>query len=115
MSDELKPCPFCGGDVKYNFNIELEPDGIYCLHCHVMLKFPKVISRNCENMGVAMEKMAEVWNRRAEKKINELTNEEIEVVRTHMNAFKENLCNQRLWKEAEEYQAIVDKLCAMTE
>ena len=99
MSDGLKPCPFCGGDVRYNINIDMEPDGIYCLHCHVMLRFQKVKLRDRDKMGVAMEKMEEVWNRRAEKKINKLTNEEIEVVRIHMNAFKEKLCNQHRWEE----------------
>ena len=39
-----------------------------------------------------------------------LTREEVETIRIHMNAFKENLCNQYRWKEAEEYQTIVDKL-----
>ena len=39
-----------------------------------------------------------------------LTHDEIETIRIHMNAFKENLCNQHRWKEAEEYQTIVDKL-----
>ena len=39
-----------------------------------------------------------------------LTHDEVETIRIHMNAFKENLCNQCRWKEAEEYQTIVDKL-----
>ena len=39
-----------------------------------------------------------------------LTHDEIETIRIHINAFKENVCNQHRWKEAEEYQTIVDKL-----
>ena len=42
-----------------------------------------------------------------------LTKEEIETIRIHMNAHKETLCNQHRWKEAEEYQQIVDKLETM--
>lgn len=43
------------------------------------------------------------------------TEEEIKTIRIHMNAFKERLCNQRRWKEAEEYQQIVNKLDEMME
>ena len=39
-----------------------------------------------------------------------LTCEEIEIIRIHMNAYKEKLCNQGRWNEAMEYQRIVDKL-----
>jgi hypothetical protein len=42
-----------------------------------------------------------------------LTLEEIKTIRIHMNAIKENLCNQHRWAEAEEYQQIVDKLGIM--
>ena len=39
-----------------------------------------------------------------------LTRSEVETIRIHMNAFKEKLCNQGRWTEAQEYQDIVDKL-----
>lgn len=39
-----------------------------------------------------------------------LTHDEVETIRIHMNAFKENLCNQQRYKEAEYYQIIVNKL-----
>lgn len=42
-----------------------------------------------------------------------LTNEEIETIRIHMNAIKEQLCNQYRHREAETYQTIVDKLAKM--
>ena len=48
-----------------------------------------------------------------ERKTGCLTEDEIKAIRIHMNAFKERLCNQRRWKEAEEYQQIVDKLDVM--
>ena len=44
-----------------------------------------------------------------------LTNDEIETIRIHMNAIKEQLCNQYRHREAEVYQTIVDKLAKMME
>ena len=39
-----------------------------------------------------------------------LTDCDFETIRIHMNAYKEKLCNQQRWKEAEEYQRIIDRL-----
>ena len=33
-----------------------------------------------------------------------LTDDDFETIRIHLSAFKERLCNQRRWEEAEEYQ-----------
>lgn len=44
------------------------------------------------------------------ERIMKLTKDEVEAIRIHMNAFKEDLCNQGRWVEAQEYQDIVDKL-----
>lgn len=41
-----------------------------------------------------------------------LTDDDFETIRIHLNAFKENLCNQQRWKEAEEYQRIIDRFMA---
>lgn len=41
-----------------------------------------------------------------------LTDDDFETIRIHLNAYKENLCNQRRWKEAEEYQHIIDRFMA---
>lgn len=38
-----------------------------------------------------------------------LTDDDFETIRIHLNAYKESLCNQRRWKEAEEYQRIIDR------
>lgn len=46
-------------------------------------------------------------------KRGELTADEVETIRIHMNAIKERLCNQNRHNEAEEYQVIVDKLAKM--
>ena len=41
-----------------------------------------------------------------------LTDYDFETIRIHMNAYKEKLCNQQRWKEAEEYQRIIDRFMA---
>lgn len=38
-----------------------------------------------------------------------LTDDDFETIRIHLNAYKESLCNQRRWKEAEEYQRLIDR------
>lgn len=63
---ELKPCPFCGGDVGYNYNIDLEPDGITCKNCYYILRFLHIKHKPKNVYGVVMEEMATAWNRRME-------------------------------------------------
>lgn len=41
-----------------------------------------------------------------------LTDSDFETIRIHLNAYKEKLCNQQRWKEAEEYQRIIDRFIA---
>lgn len=41
-----------------------------------------------------------------------LTDDDFETIRIHLNAHKEALCNQHRWKEAEEYQRIIDRFMA---
>ena len=41
-----------------------------------------------------------------------LTDDDFETIRIHLNAFKEKLCNQQRWKEAEQYQRIIDRFMA---
>ena len=41
-----------------------------------------------------------------------LTDDDFETIRIHLNAYKEKLCNQRRWKEADEYQRIIDRFMA---
>lgn len=62
--DDLKPCPFCGGKVQFNVNADCEPDGIACMHCHTLTRFMRTELKPGEGFGIAMYKMAEVWNRR---------------------------------------------------
>lgn len=41
-----------------------------------------------------------------------LTDDDFETIRIHLNAYKENLCNQQRWEEAEEYQRIIGRFMA---
>ena len=41
-----------------------------------------------------------------------LTDDDFETIRILLNADKEKLCNQHRWKEAEEYQRIIDRFMA---
>lgn len=41
-----------------------------------------------------------------------LTDDDFETIRIHLNAQKEKLCNQQRWKEAKEYQRIIDRFMA---
>ena len=41
-----------------------------------------------------------------------LTDDDFETIRIHLNAYKEKLCNQQRWEEAQEYQHIIDRFMA---
>ena len=41
-----------------------------------------------------------------------LTDDDFETIRIHLNAYEEELCNQRRWKEAGEYQRIIERFMA---
>ena len=53
--DQLKPCPFCGGEAE--FNIIDNICNIVCKECHIGTRYERVDD---------YEKTAEAWNRRAQ-------------------------------------------------
>lgn len=61
---DLKPCPFCGEKVSYNFNADFEPDGIVCANCHIIVRFMRIKVKNNEKFEIAMDRMAWIWNER---------------------------------------------------
>lgn len=65
----LRPCPFCGnGAPQYTHDIDGDVSGVQCTACHVIVRFPHIRTKgNREPFGVAMEKIAEAWNERAER------------------------------------------------
>lgn len=44
--------------------------------------------------------------------LERLSDDDFETIRIHLNAQKERLCNQQRWKEADEYQRIIDRFIA---
>ena len=63
---ELKPCPHCGGNVWFNHNADLEPDGIVCMQCKTIVRFMRVSVKKHESFETAMNKMADIWNTRTQ-------------------------------------------------
>lgn len=47
--------------------------------------------------------------------IERLTDDDFETIRIHLQAHMEDLCNQHRWKEAEEYQRIIDRFMAFAQ
>lgn len=64
---KLRPCPFCGGAVWFNHNMDLEPDGIRCGSCRYVLRYSRIRVMPRERFEVAMRKMADHWNGRRER------------------------------------------------
>ena len=63
---ELKACPFCGGKVRFSYNIEFGIDGIFCPKCHYLMKYTNIEEKPKDTAGQIAERWAERWNRRAE-------------------------------------------------
>ena len=65
----LKPCPFCGSDVDFNYNIELLPDGVLCRNCRSLTRFMRIKPlQKGEVMGDVMKRIADRWNQRIPEK-----------------------------------------------
>ena len=63
--EKLKPCPFCGNRKPImSWDIEGEPNGIYCNYCKAMVKFPITAASEKETYGETLDKWAEKWNDR---------------------------------------------------
>ena len=65
MNDGLKPCPFCGSEVNYNYDLDMMPIGVVCFNCKTVVRYTGMRKpRPNEKMGEIMERIAERWNRR---------------------------------------------------
>lgn len=61
----LKPCPFCGKEVKFNHSLELEPNGVVCHTCgYVYRPFRLKPLGKREQFEKRMNEIARMWNRR---------------------------------------------------
>lgn len=63
--DKLKPCPFCGGEIKVCRGIEPEITGILCKECKAMIRW-EIHMKGRETFGENQEKWSAKWNRRAD-------------------------------------------------
>lgn len=65
MSEELKPCPFCGGEADVHYFAHDDSE------CTVMCSNPNcrasVSARSCGSMTTAYNRARKLWNRRAER------------------------------------------------
>ncbi len=63
MSEELKPCPFCGGEAKAFY---CEESGTYDVQCQSCGAVPYIGNRRSGSLR-SMEDVVAAWNRRAER------------------------------------------------
>lgn len=62
--NELKPCPFCGGEaeVVINKSKQGQTANIHCTHCSCR----KTLLRHPNYEGIIEKEAIEAWNRRAD-------------------------------------------------
>lgn len=56
MTEKLKPCPFCGGDVELRYSDYGDQCWIKCTHCSLACRFEKHLHHS--------DRTAEAWNQR---------------------------------------------------
>ena len=62
---ELQPCPHCGNKVDYAYDLDLEPYGVHCVKCHMIVTYSRVKPlRSTEPFERIMDDIAVRWNRR---------------------------------------------------
>lgn len=79
MSNELKPCPFCGGEAEYGANSVQGYEYVRCASC-------KARTWSCYE---TKEQAAQAWNTRAERTC--------EIVRCETGEPAEYDCDEVLW------------------
>lgn len=61
--EDLKPCPFCGGNVKIIHDIDGTPSGVHC-KCGALVRFLFMPKRAGKTFGETYDRITERWNRR---------------------------------------------------
>lgn len=62
---KLEPCPFCGNNVSFAYDITGIPHGVVCIRCHMVVKFSRIRPPGKhEKFERVMKDIAEAWNRR---------------------------------------------------
>lgn len=73
MSEELRPCPFCGGEADVHYFAHDDSE------CTVMCSNPNcrasVSARSCGSMTTAYNRARKLWNRRAERTWHDFSDE----------------------------------------
>ena len=64
MSEELKPCPFCGGEAKAFYD---DAGGVYEVQCQECGAEPYIGSRSGAPGRRTLGDVIKAWNRRAER------------------------------------------------
>ena len=82
-------------------------DALCDRECEYSKKQRSVMCGAC-HLGSAFDVVEQLPSAQTER----LTDDDFETIRIHLNAYKEKLCNQQIWKEAEEYQRIIDRFMA---
>ena len=67
---------------------------------------------NDDDVDVIIQHDIETIKQLPSAQAEHLTDNDFETIRIHLSAYKEQLCNQPRWKEAEEYQLIIDRFMA---
>lgn len=65
--------------------------------------------------AVGYEGAKQILERLPSVQSERLTDDDFETIRIHLQAHMEDLCNQHRWKEAQEYQRIIDKFMAFAQ
>lgn len=63
--DKLKPCPFCGREVKMMHDPDGTPSGVHC-RCGALTRFMFMPKKIGEKFGETHNRIAERWNRRTD-------------------------------------------------
>lgn len=61
---DLKPCPFCGQSVRFVYDIDGMPNGIWCLSCHMKVIYSDLVTNAHTTAGGLMEQLLNHWNKR---------------------------------------------------
>lgn len=62
--NDLKPCPFCGNNVRFVFDLYGMPNGIWCISCHMKVIYSDLKTNANTTAGGLMEQLADHWNKR---------------------------------------------------
>lgn len=63
--EELKECPFCGNKVTYAYDLLMNPYGVVCHHCHMVVRYTRIKpAKEYEKFERVLGEIAEAWNRR---------------------------------------------------